>query len=141
MSYLDQLKNNLTKKKKETKIKEEILLEQDKSNNYSKIFEAFIKNRAKIINELFAKVPMNTNNKNKDSQILRTAIIAENDAINLYEQMSNETSNKDIKKVLLDIAKEEKVHVGEFEHLLEKFDAEYMSSEKEGKREAKKILK
>ncbi len=40
-------------------------------------------------------------------------IIAELDAINLYEQMANMTENEKIKKILLDIAKEEKTHVGE----------------------------
>lgn len=39
---------------------------------------------------------------------LRVAIIAELDAINLYEEMVNPTDNEDIKNVLLEIAKEEK---------------------------------
>jgi len=49
-----------------------------------------------------------------DKEILRVGVIAELDAINLYEQMAAMTENKDIKKVLLDIAREEKEHVGEF---------------------------
>lgn len=41
-------------------------------------------------------------------------MIAELDAVNLYEQLAAMTDDKNIKKVLFDIAKEEKTHVGEF---------------------------
>jgi len=37
---------------------------------------------------------------------------AELDAINLYEQMAAMVKGKYLKKILLDIAKEEKTHVG-----------------------------
>ena len=57
-----------------------------------------------------------------DKEILRAGIIAELDAINLYEQMANLAKNEDIRKILLDIAKEEKTHVGEFQALLLRFD-------------------
>jgi len=53
-----------------------------------------------------------------DKEILRAGIIAELDAINLYEQMAAMTASEHIKQVLLDIAKEEKTHVGEFQALL-----------------------
>ena len=43
-----------------------------------------------------------------DAEILRLAIVAELDAINLYDQLAASTDNVDMKKVLLDIAKEEK---------------------------------
>jgi rubrerythrin len=43
-----------------------------------------------------------------DREILRLAIIAELDAISLYEQLSETTKNKAIAKVLLDVAKEGK---------------------------------
>jgi rubrerythrin len=51
---------------------------------------------------------------------LRSGIIAELDAINLYEQMAALASKESLRKVLLDIAKEEKTHVGEFQALLER---------------------
>jgi len=53
-----------------------------------------------------------------DKEILRLGMIAELDAVNLYEQLAAKTKNKKIKEVLLDIAKEEKTHVGEFQTLL-----------------------
>lgn len=59
-----------------------------------------------------------------NKEILRIGMIAELDAVSLYEQLAAETDNKDIKKILLDIAKEEKTHVGEFQALLMKEDEE-----------------
>jgi rubrerythrin len=66
---------------------------------------------------------------------LRTGIIAELDAINLYEQMASLTENKNIRKILLDIAKEEKTHVGEFQALLLMEDKEQEKELEEGKKE------
>ena len=59
-----------------------------------------------------------------DKEILRVGMIAELDAVNLYEQMAAMTRNENIKKLLLDIAKEEKTHVGEFQTLLLRLDEE-----------------
>ena len=74
----------------------------------------------------------------RDKEILRTGIIAELDAINLYEQMAAMTKNNDIKKILLDIAKEEKTHVGEFQALLLKEDKEHGKELEEGRKEVEK---
>ena len=52
-----------------------------------------------------------------DKEILKAAIIAALDAVNLYEQMAALTENKHIKKVLLDIAREEKTFVEQFQAL------------------------
>ncbi len=76
-----------------------------------------------------------------DKEILRLGIIAELDAISLYEQLAVKTKNPNIKKVLLDIAKEEKVHVGEFESLLFKFDKEQVEEYKKGKEEVEEMIK
>ena len=60
--------------------------------------------------------------ENLDMEILRVGLIAELDAINLYEQLAAMTKNDGIKEILLNIAKEEKTHVGEFQALLLKKD-------------------
>jgi rubrerythrin len=78
--------------------------------------------------------------ENIDKEILRAGIIAELDAINLYEQLADYTENKDIKKVILDIAKEEKTHVGEFQALLLKFDNQQVSELEAGRKEVEKEL-
>jgi len=75
-----------------------------------------------------------------DREILRVAIIAELDAINLYEQLAGATENKNIREVLLDVAKEEKTHFGEFQALLLKEDAEQVEELEKGKEEVKEIL-
>jgi rubrerythrin len=78
--------------------------------------------------------------ENIDKQILRVGMLAELDAINLYEQMADMTDNKDLKMVLLDIAKEEKEHVGEFEYLLLKMDKQQKEELEEGKEEVKELI-
>jgi rubrerythrin len=78
--------------------------------------------------------------KNLDREILRLAIIAELDAVSLYEQLAAATDNKAIREVLLDVAKEEKTHVGEFQTLLLREDEEQVEELKKGKEEVEKEL-
>ena len=75
-----------------------------------------------------------------DREILRVAIIAELDAINLYEQLAAVTENENIRKILLDVAKEEKTHVGEFQALLLREDTEQVEELEEGKKEVEEIV-
>mgnify|MGYP001559326926 FL=1 len=72
-------------------------------------------------------------------EILRVGMIAELDAISLYEQLAAMTDRADIKKVFLDIAREEKTHVGEFQELLLREDKEQVAELKKGKDEVKEI--
>jgi len=74
-----------------------------------------------------------------DREILRAGIIAELDAINLYEQMAAMTKKENIRKVLLDIAREEKTHVGEFQTLLLIEDQEQLKELEEGKKEIREM--
>jgi len=71
----------------------------------------------------------------RDREILRLGLIAELDAISLYEQLAAATEDEVIKQVLLDIAREEKTHVGEFLELLLRRDAEQVKELEEGKEE------
>lgn len=61
-----------------------------------------------------------------DKEILRAGIIAELDAINLYEQLVVHATSEAVKNVLMDIVKEEKTHVGEFQELLLRLDNEQL---------------
>jgi len=74
-----------------------------------------------------------------EKQILRAGIIAELDAINLYEQMAAMTEDNNTQKVLLEIAKEEKTHVGEFLTLLQRKDREQEVELEEGKKEVEEL--
>jgi rubrerythrin len=80
------------------------------------------------------------NKKDLDREILRAGMIAELDAINFYEQMAALTEKDLIRKVLLDIAKEEKTHMGEFQALLLMEDEEQKEELKEGQEEVEELL-
>jgi rubrerythrin len=92
---------------------------------------------------MLSKIPIDLQKIKKDDldkELLRSAIIAELDAINLYEQMADMTRNGNIRKVLLDIAREEKTHVGEFQTLLLIEDKEQVQELEEGKKEIEELL-
>ncbi|MCX8118229.1 MAG: rubrerythrin [Desulfobacterota bacterium] len=89
---------------------------------------------------MLSKIPVDLEKISRgdlDKEILRAGIIAELDAINLYEQMAALTKNQRIKKVLLDIAREEKTHVGEFQALLLQEDREQEEELEKGRMEVK----
>jgi rubrerythrin len=91
---------------------------------------------------LLSKIPINLERIKKEDlnkEILRAAIIAELDAVNLYEQMAALTDDTHIKSILLDIAKEEKTHVGEFQTLLLMNDKQQENELAEGKKEVEEL--
>ena len=93
---------------------------------------------------MLSKIPIDIERIKKedmDKEILRSAMIAELDAINLYEQMADMTRNKNIRKLLLDVAREEKTHVGEFQALLLIEDKEQGKELEEGKEEVEELMK
>jgi rubrerythrin len=92
---------------------------------------------------MLSKIPLNLEKVKKedlDKEILRAGIIAELDAVNLYEQMASMTGNENIRRILLDIAKEEKTHVGEFQALLLKEDKEQEKELEEGRAEVEELM-
>ncbi len=76
-----------------------------------------------------------------DREILRVGMIAELDAVNLYEQLAAMAEREEIKAVLRDIAKEEKTHMGEFQTLLLRVDEEQVEELEKGKEEVEEMLK
>ena len=91
---------------------------------------------------MLSKIPISlekVKKENLNKEILRAAVIAELDAVNLYEQMAALTEDENIKKILLDIAKEEKTHVGEFQTLLLRNDKEQEKELEEGKKEVEEL--
>jgi rubrerythrin len=92
---------------------------------------------------MLSKIPIDLASVKKEDankEILRAGIIAELDAINLYEQMAAMAKNNHIKKILLDIAKEEKTHVGEFLTLLLGKDREQGVELEKGKEEIEELI-
>ena len=91
---------------------------------------------------MLSQIPVDFNKLKKaelNNGILRAAIIGELDAINLYEQLAALTDNKDIRKVMLDIAKEEKTHVGELQTMLLRLDQEQAQELEQGKKEVQEL--
>jgi len=91
---------------------------------------------------LLSQIPVNVDKLKRedlDKEILRVGLIAELDAINLYEQLAAMTKDLNIRKVLLDIAKEEKTHAGEFLAMLLERDAEQVEELEAGKREVEEL--
>ncbi len=89
---------------------------------------------------MLSKIPLQLDKIKKediDKEILRAGIIAELDAISLYEQMAALVRKEEIRKILLDIAREEKTHVGEFQALLLKEDREQAEELLAGDREVR----
>ncbi len=74
-----------------------------------------------------------------NQELLRIGIIAELDAINLYEQLAALTDDEDIRRVFLDIAKEEKTHVGEFQTMLLRLDPEQVQEMEHARKEIQEL--
>jgi len=92
---------------------------------------------------MFSKVPLEIGRINKEDinkEILRAALVAELDAISLYEQMAEIAKDEEVKRVLLDVAKEEKTHIGEFQTLLLKIDEQQVEELEAGRKEVEEEL-
>ncbi len=96
---------------------------------------------------MLSKIPFDFENLRKlskeqpDVELLRIGVIAELDAINLYEQLASLAKDKLVRKIFLDIAKEEKEHFGEFMELLRDLDEEIVKSLEEGAEEVREMKK
>ena len=92
---------------------------------------------------MLARIPVDLTRLKGDElsrQILRVAISAELDAINLYEQMAALAEDEHVRTVLLEVAREEKTHVGEFLALLKTLDREQERELEAGAREVEELL-
>ncbi|HVP16343.1 MAG TPA: ferritin family protein [candidate division Zixibacteria bacterium] len=77
--------------------------------------------------------------RERDMEIMRTAIVAELDAISLYQQLASQTDNVSMKKVLLHVAREEKTHFGEFQEMLLRTDGEQVQELDKAKEEVREL--
>jgi rubrerythrin len=75
----------------------------------------------------------------RDRELLRAAIMAELDAVSLYEQMAEATDDRNLKIVFADVAKEEKTHIGEFQTLLLRLDKDQKAELAAGKKEVEEL--
>lgn len=94
------------------------------------------------LNELFikaAEINSMPAGRIRDMQMLRLGIIAEFDAANLYELMADLASSEELRELFMDVANEEKVHIGEFEYALEILDPDHDKNVEEGEEEAEEV--
>lgn len=79
------------------------------------------------------------NGEDLEKQLLRIGLIAELDAVNLYEQLASLSQDEKIKKTFHNVIKEEKEHIGELETLLLRNDSEQIKELKEGTEEVETL--
>lgn len=101
---------------------------QDKTQIKRKFYESRLHEIFSAPSDIY-NLPAGTT---KDMQMLRLSIIAEYDAVDLYEAMAEQASDVNVQKIFLSVAKEEKQHIGEFEFLLQHFDDEHTDAKDEG---------
>jgi len=92
---------------------------------------------------MLSQIPINLSKvkpADLDKEIMRAAIIAELDAVSLYEQLAAMTDNVHLKTVLLDVAKEEKTHAGEFQEMLLRLDPQQKEELAHGAEEVEELI-
>jgi rubrerythrin len=92
---------------------------------------------------MLAQIPIDlkkTPKEDLDKEILRIGMVAELDAVSFYEQLAATTENNAIKKILLEIAREEKTHLGEFQAMLLKIDKQQEKELEKGKKEIEELI-
>ncbi|MEM1619764.1 MAG: family 1 encapsulin nanocompartment shell protein [Fervidicoccaceae archaeon] len=77
----------------------------------------------------------------RTADALRLSIIAELDAVSLYLQLADAVGDERVKRVLEDIAREEKTHVGEFLALLKELDPQQAAELEAGEREVMELTR
>ncbi len=91
---------------------------------------------------MLSKIPSDlgkVRKEDRDREILRAGMIAELDAVNLYEQMAALAGSAKMRRMLLDIAREEKTHMGEFQAMLLSLDEQQVAELKKGKKEVDEL--
>ncbi|MBD3406188.1 MAG: Rubrerythrin [Candidatus Lokiarchaeota archaeon] len=79
-------------------------------------------------------------NQREIYRAIRQSIAAEHEAIHLYEAIADASTDDRVKKVMQDIADEEKVHASEFSTLLSILDPQEAEFDDEGSKEVMQLL-
>ena len=82
----------------------------------------------------------NTFSESEMIRAIRFAIASEYEAIQIYEEMTENIVNKDAKTIIEEIIEDEKVHVGNFLQLLRILDPKEEEYYKEGYKETLDML-
>jgi len=74
---------------------------------------------AQFINPFPGLTPDKKLDERELARAVRQALAAEEEAVHFYEAVADATDNELVKEVMQEVADEEKVHVGEFQRVLE----------------------
>tara|TARA_Y100000310_G_scaffold332537_1_gene408309 strand:+ start:1018 stop:1296 length:279 start_codon:yes stop_codon:yes gene_type:complete len=91
---------------------------------------------------MLSKLPLDLDKvspENIDKEIARLGMIAELDAVSLYEQLAAKAENPKLKSILIDVAREEKTHIGEFETILLEMDQEQVDENEKARKEVEEL--
>jgi rubrerythrin len=90
----------------------------------------------------FGGIALNRNLTHEELvRAIRFNIAAEFEAIQMYMQLAESTDNDKAKAVLVDVANEEREHVGEFMHLLQELSPDEQRFYQKGKAEVVELIK
>lgn len=91
---------------------------------------------AEFVNPFIGIIPNRELNKEELIRAVRLDIAAEEEAVHLYKAQADACSDERARELLISIANEEIVHVGEFQKLLEELSPEEVELINKGKAEA-----
>lgn len=111
------------------------------SGRWQKLHDSLMKTGAQFVDPLPAKIPDRVLNRVELISAVRQAMAAEQEAAHQYETVAAATDDSLVAEVLREIAREERVHVGEFQQLLEYLDADEAKTLEEGRKEVRDKMK
>jgi len=95
---------------------------------------------AELTNDLKSILEIRQLSEQELIRAIRVGIKAEIDAIHLYDMIAEATSNEKVSEVMRDVAKEERVHIGEFLRVLQDIYPQEMEDYNEGASEVEEIF-
>ena len=93
-----------------------------------------------FLNPFSGKVPDRKLTNSELIRAIRLNIAAEHEAVHLYMSHADATDHPLAKEVLIDIANEERVHIGEFERLIEVLSGDEAKFIAEGREEVDEMI-
>jgi len=96
---------------------------------FDKMMEEFTNRSFGKVGDTVVKLSVN------DADMVRKSMMEELQAVNDYVERAGKCENEAVRKLLLDIAEEERTHFNEFEIMLESLDSGHEKGEEEGEKE------
>jgi rubrerythrin len=95
---------------------------------------------SEVTNDLKSILKVDDLTEDELVRAIRVGIKAEIDAVHLYDMIAESTDNEKVAKIMRDVAKEERVHIGEFLRLIQEIYPQEMKDYNEGAAEAEELF-